>query len=65
MRALALDPEVFHPCHHYLIMENGIHLQEGITFEGLGEAWVFAYVFAPPRSSARRVRPETDCGAVA
>jgi len=29
-------------------MENGIHLQEGMTFAGLveSEAWVFAYVFA-------------------
>ena len=44
-----VDPEVFHPCHQHLIMENGIHLQEGMTFEGLVErqAWVFAYVFAP------------------
>ena len=32
-----------------LIMENGFHLQEGMTFEGLVErnAWVFAYVFTP------------------
>jgi hypothetical protein len=30
-------------------MENGIHLHEGMTFEGLVErqAWVFAYVFVP------------------
>jgi kynurenine formamidase len=44
-----VDPEVFHPCHQHLIMENGIHLQEGMTFEGLVErkGWVFAYVFAP------------------
>jgi hypothetical protein len=30
-------------------MENGIHLHEGMTFEGLVErrARVFAYVFAP------------------
>jgi kynurenine formamidase len=44
-----VDPEVFHPCHQHLIMENGIHLHEGMTFEGLVErqAWVFAYVFAP------------------
>ena len=44
-----VDPEVFHPCHQHLIMENGIHLHEGMTFEGLieREAWVFAYVFAP------------------
>lgn len=29
--------------------KNGIHLHEGMTFEGLieREAWVFAYVFAP------------------
>jgi kynurenine formamidase len=44
-----VDPEVFHPCHQHLIMRHGIHLQEGMTFEGLveREAWVFAYVFAP------------------
>ena len=44
-----VDPEIFHPCHQHLIMENGIHLHEGMTFEGLVErqAWVFAYVFAP------------------
>jgi len=44
-----VDPEVFHPCHQHLIMENGIHLQEGMTFEGLVErqAWVFVYVFVP------------------
>jgi kynurenine formamidase len=44
-----VDPEIFHPCHQHLIMENGIHLHEGMTFEGLAErqAWVFAYVFAP------------------
>jgi hypothetical protein len=44
-----VDPEVFHPCHQHLIMENGIHLHEGMTFEGLAErnAWVFAYIFAP------------------
>jgi kynurenine formamidase len=44
-----VDPEIFHPCHQHLIMENGIHLHEGMTFEGLieREAWVFAYVFAP------------------
>ena len=32
-----VDPEVFHPCHQHLIMENGIHLHEGMTFEGLVE----------------------------
>ena len=39
----------FHPCHQHLLMENGIHLHEGMTFEGLieREAWVFACVFAP------------------
>src|SRR5271165_4834251 len=44
-----VDPEVFHPCHQHLIVENGIHLQEGMTFEGLVElqVWVFAYIFAP------------------
>jgi len=44
-----VDPEIFHPCHQHLIMENGIHLHEGMTFEGLikRRAWVFAYVFAP------------------
>ena len=44
-----VDPEVFHPCHQHLIMKHGIHLHEGMTFEGLveREAWVFAYVFAP------------------
>ena len=37
------------PCHQHLIMENGIHLHEGMTFEGLcrTRAWAFAYVFAP------------------
>jgi hypothetical protein len=30
-------------------MENGIHLHEGMTFEGLvaKQAWTFAYIFAP------------------
>ena len=44
-----VDPDVFHPCHQHLIMENGIHLHEGMTFEGLveKEAWTFAYIFAP------------------
>ena len=44
-----VDPDVFHPCHQHLIMENGIHLHEGMTFEGLVEkgAWTFAYIFAP------------------
>jgi hypothetical protein len=44
-----VDPEVFDSCHQHLIIENGIHLQEGMTFEGLieREASVFAYVFAP------------------
>ena len=32
-----VDPEIFHPCHQHLIMENGIHLHEGMTFEGLVE----------------------------
>jgi hypothetical protein len=30
-----VDPEIFHPCHQHLIMENGIHLHEGMTFEGV------------------------------
>ena len=44
-----VDPDVFHPCHQHLIMENGIYLHEGMTFEGLVErnAYEFAYVFAP------------------
>ena len=44
-----VDPEVFHPCHQHLIMENGIYLHEGMTFEGLIERQVyeFAYIFAP------------------
>ena len=44
-----VDPEDFHPCHQHLIMKNGIHLQEGMNFEGLvaRSAYVFAYVFAP------------------
>ena len=44
-----VDPEVFHPCHQHLIMKHGIHLHEGMTFEGLIErgVYVFAYVFAP------------------
>ena len=44
-----VDPEIFHPCHQHLIMEHGIHLHEGMNFEGLAErsAWVFAYIFAP------------------
>ena len=44
-----VDPEVFHPCHQHLIMKHGIHLHEGMTFEGLveREAYVFVYVFAP------------------
>jgi len=48
-RAQAVDPEVFHPCHRHLIMKHGIHLHEGMTFEGLveREAYVFVYVFAP------------------
>ncbi len=44
-----VDPEVFHPCHQHLIMKHGIHLHEGMTFEGLveREAYVFVYVFVP------------------
>jgi kynurenine formamidase len=44
-----VDPEVFHPCHQHLIMENGIYLHEGMTFEGLiaRGAYEFAYIFAP------------------
>ena len=44
-----VDPEVFHPCHQHLIMKHGIHLHEGMIFEGLveREAWVFVYVFVP------------------
>jgi kynurenine formamidase len=44
-----VDPEVFHPCHQHLIMENGIYLHEGMTFEGLiaRNAYEFAYIFAP------------------
>ncbi|HEX2581861.1 MAG TPA: cyclase family protein [Dongiaceae bacterium] len=44
-----VDPDDFHPCHQHLIMKNGIHLQEGMTFEGLVERNVyrFAYVFVP------------------
>jgi kynurenine formamidase len=44
-----VDPDVFHPCHQHLIMENGIYLHEGMTFEELieREVYEFAYVFAP------------------
>ena len=44
-----VDPDVFHPCHQHLIMKHGIHLHEGMTFEGLveREAWVFVYIFVP------------------
>jgi len=30
-------------------MKHGIHLHEGMTFEGLvdREAWVFVYIFVP------------------
>src|SRR5262249_40001471 len=44
-----VDPDVFHPCHQHLIMENGIYLHEGMTFEGLitRNAHEFAYIFAP------------------
>ena len=62
-----VDPEVFHPCHQHLIMENGIHLQEGMTFEGLVErqAWMFAYVFAPvPIVGANWLTGESDRGVV-
>ncbi len=40
---------VLFPPFHEVTEANGIHLQEGMTFEGLVEsgAWVFAYVFAP------------------
>ena len=63
-----VDPEIFHPCHQHLIMENGIHLHEGMTFEGLveREAWVFAYVFAPlPIVGATGSPGKPDRGAVA
>ena len=44
-----VDPDVFHPCHQHLIMENGIYLHEGMTFDGLiaRNAYEFAYIFAP------------------
>ena len=44
-----VDPEVFHPCHQHLIMEKGIYLHEGMTFEGLiaRNAYEFAYIFTP------------------
>ena len=53
-----VDPEVFHPCHQHLIMENGIHLHEGMTFEGLVEkgAWTSPIFLRHCRSSARRAR---------
>jgi kynurenine formamidase len=62
-----VDPEIFHPCRQHLIMENGIHLHEGMTFEGLAEreAWVFAYVFAPlPIVGATGSPGKPDRGAV-
>ena len=62
-----VDPEIFHPCHQHLIMENGIHLHEGMTFEGLVErqAWVFAYVFAPAADRRRHwLTGESDRGVV-
>ncbi len=56
-----VDPQAFHPWRQHLIMENGIHLQEGMTFEGLveREGWVFACVFASAPVSARPGRRAT------
>jgi hypothetical protein len=44
-----VDPEVFHPCHQHLIMKHGIHLHEGMSFEG----WSSAACSSSPMSSRR------------
>ena len=62
-----VDPEVFHPCHQHLIMENGIHLHEGMTFRGAGRARGLDFRLclraAADRRSDRLTR-QPDCGVV-